>query len=588
MAQQGKPVVSTGPRMLKRIAPWFLRKTAANMPKLSNVLEEFIRNARFHGHAENINISIVRGANGAPELHITDDGDGMLQRGRLHFAYCLGNPHGDRDDTQREKYGTGSGARFSAYGLCQVIEAITVPRDAPSGAAWRTVVHLPQFIEDAGGEISEDTDWDRTRRSDTPFDPKLTHGTMFILRDFRASDPRAPFDESRMRDTSRRVTEDEVRQIVEGFVPDIAKRVAVGGRRINPPKPAGYPLWAQNPREERGLGTVSGDIRYVEDARARWCTIGGTTATVSLRTFMDDCHEHRPDLSALLPRELFDARLSGYIRIAVLEDFPTQSREHLDPSFWATEAAAGSIMFLVQVVGPTLQARLAEYAARPASEETRASLERILARLHEAQGITPGHVAGGGGTDESAGPRPEDQPLQVNRVTIRIEVAQPDGVVERGTFRITNALDGETFTWTDGGKRLIESKGDHGESATVHAVRRAGVYPVDVQSDQYPNRKRTLNVDVYTPEEPVRGSEFRLIPERTVMSVGDEKEISIRSEGPTSGPYRWSAVRVRGGQRRAVDAFLEVRTGARQVVFRRPSEPGDYVVTVTCTKTNLT
>ncbi|MDO8621675.1 MAG: ATP-binding protein, partial [bacterium] len=569
-------------RTVKRTAARFLWKSAANMASFRNVLEELLRNALFHGHAENVYVVVAADARGGKELHIIDDGDGMDRVGRFHFAFCLGNPNiGDAGaDRETDKPGTGSGARLAASGLCQVIEAITVP-SRERGKAYRTVLHLPTFIQDASGEVSVDADWTPVRREDTPFPASLSQGTMLILREFRVPDPNYPSDESRMRDTSWKVTEEGVRRDVPAALrsPDLARRVLVNGKRIQPPELVGYPLWSQRAKEAGSLGSVSGDIRYTEEAVAWPATIGGTTSTVFLRTFLEDLREHAPKLAATIPPELFNRQLVGHIRIGVLEGFPTQSREHLDPTFYGTDSAAAVVNLLVQEVAPHIRAKLAEYESRPATEQTRASAQRVLARLHQAQGIQPGRISGGDSdeTGGSGGPRPEEQPLQVNRVTVRLEMVRSGAAIDTATFRVTNPVEGETFTWNDHGQRLIAIRSANGDRVEVRAVRKPNAYPINVQSDQYPNRQRTLSVDVFKPEDRPEGDEFYVVPSKTTMFVDDEKAIAVGSEGKTSGDFRWEVFRLRSGKWLRVDGILTVSQGNRRVVVK-PKERGDYRV----------
>ncbi|MBI4142860.1 hypothetical protein HY480_03235 [Candidatus Uhrbacteria bacterium] len=544
-----------------------LFKAAANMGGLKGLFPEVIRNAFFHGVARNVFIDIRRGARDLPELVVLDDGNGMEERGRTCFGQQLGYTTAE---------GTGSGGRLSAATICQIIEAVTVPAGDPTHA-YHLTMHLPTFVVGVvnGTWVAE---WQRMPRAESAFPERLAHGTMLVFRDFRASHADAPFDEAKMRDTSALVHGEEVRRIVPLVLPpDLARRVTVDGTPVHPPEIEGFPLWAMKPKAVAGLGVVSGDIRFSAEADGRWCTIGGTTSTILMSQFLDDCRIHNPPLAKRLPKELGDRRNAGFIRIEVLERYPTQGREHLDPAFYDSADAAAVVTFLESSVCPVIRAQRAEYERQPASEETRSALVRIAARLHHVQGVAPGTVPGG----TAVVGRPEDQPIEVNRVTVRLEAVSGRDPADTGTFRILNPLPTETFTWDDVGAGVLAARA--GATMTVTAVRKAGTYAVEVRSDQHPKRKCVLHVDVMQPA-PAQPSEFLLVPMRTRVTVGDEKHVAIRSAGTTTGPYTWTVgCTGRGGPSERSRAF-DLDAGGKAITFR-PTRIGDYLVTCTDTAT---
>lgn len=530
---------------------------------LRGLLQEILRNAFLHGRAETVHVEVGVDAKGRPTLTCLDDGVGMDEIARLCWLSGIGYSQAD---------GTGSG-RLAALTLCQIIEVVTVPQGEPE-FAYRTVVNLPAFVIGTARHTWAPV-WERVPRERTVFPKNVVHGAMFTYRDFRVSDPQAPADETRMRDVSRTIRGDDIRSLVPIVLPpDLARRTLVGGTRIAVPDIDGFPLWRMSPRVYGTLGTVSGELRLAETTDGSWCTIGGTTASVPVQNFLMKFRENAPAIAAHIPAEFGERRLVGFIRIEALERYPTQSREHFDPAFYVNAHGAETAEFLATVVGPVIRAKRAEYESRPVSEATRASLARIVARLHTAQGVTPGTVADGG---DAPGGDPTAAVLQVNRVTYRLEAAAGDELADEAVFRIMNPLPGETFTWDDGRKRLIIERGEGGVSARVRAVAKPGIYVIDVRSDQYEHRQKKVNVDIRMPETPNAGpSDFRLIPMWTTVVAGEEKRIAVRSQGPTSGTYNWTIVRIDGSREHSVTGFT-VSEDTRQVSFC-PTEHGDYLV----------
>ncbi len=530
---------------------------------LRGLLQEVLRNALLHGAAEHVYVDVATDAKQRPTLVFLDDGVGMDELARLCWLSGIGYSQAN---------GTGSG-RLAALTLCQIIEVVTVPR-GEAEIAYRTVVNLPAFVIGTTRREWAAT-WERVPRERTAFPKELTHGTMFTYRDFRVSDPDAPTDETRMRDVSRTIRVHDIRSLVPVVLPpDLARCVVVGGERTTVPGVEGYLLWKQDPKVYGNLGIVSGELRLAETTDGSWCTIGGTTASVPLQNFLMKFRELAPEVAAQIPAELGERRLVGFIRMECTERHSTQSREHFAPEFYTNAHGAEVAAFLASVVGPILRAKRAEYESRPASEATRASLARIIARLHTAQGVTLGAVADGG---DVAGGDPTAAALEVNRVTYRLEAVVGDGSADTAVFRITNPLPDETFTWNDDGKHLIVALGEHGASASVRALEKPGVYVVNVQSDQYPKRQKTVAVDIRMSGKPnPKPSDFLLVPMWTTVVVGDEKRIAVRSQGDTSGAYRWTIVRTDGAGEHPVAAFT-VSEDTRQITFR-PMERGDYLV----------
>src|SRR3989338_4001453 len=194
---------------------WF--STAGNLAGLVHLLAEIIRNALNHGNAANVYVEVVE----RKVLRILDDGNGisgkssgMDARGRPRrspraaFGCWIGKSQAE---------GTGTGARLSALAMCQFLEVVTCPKDEP-GKTYHCVIHLPTFIEQLCDGTWENP-WKDVRREATPFPAELAHGTLVILRDFRASDRHDPFDEKRMRNTSAQITTEEVRRVIPMALP---------------------------------------------------------------------------------------------------------------------------------------------------------------------------------------------------------------------------------------------------------------------------------------------------------------------------------------------------------------------------------
>lgn len=542
--------------------------TASNMSGLKRVLEEIIRNstAADHGNAKSVEVHVVDGR----ELEIGDNGIGMDQASRECCAESLG---------KTTACGTGSGARLAAVTLCETMEYVTVPKDEPE-VAYRISFHLPRFVVTTVLQIRENQ-WERIPRSASGFPAQWKHGTIVRLRDFRVCNPRAPLDRERYRDTSRQVSEEEARRIIPIiFRPNIARLVTVNGRHVATPVSDGYLLWQQEPCTVRGIGTVSGEIRFTEDSEGRWCTIGGTTTTVPMQTFIDDCREHNAPLwERIRRRELRDKNLCGYILGEILEQYPTQSREHFDPSFYAAEAAQVLVDFLNEEVATAIARKRAEYESRPATEATNQSLRRLIALMHERQHITPGVITGDGGSEGEDGTR---APLKVNRVTfVLTPVREGDDVRDSATFQVLNVLPGETFSWDDHGEGILDRTmlSANGDEVTVRSVAIEARYPIDVQSDRHPARRQRLAVVVRAPEGDRGGKaeEFRLAPQQVrEMYVGEVKRIGVARIGRTSGVFTWSSVRCIGEHEDSVRAITVLQKG-REVDFRALA-PGDYVV----------
>jgi hypothetical protein len=543
--------------------PRLFFKVAANLGGLLTVLSEILRNAFFHGSAANVYIDILHEAD--PRLkaiQFLDDGVGMNVDARFSFGESLGNT---------TSTGTGNGARLSAVTLCQIMECLTVSADE-SDVAYRIVLPLPKFLIGIAEGTWEPT-WERTPRAQSGFPAELTSGTLITLRDFRASDADAPLDEDRMRNKARLVTEERVRTMVPRVLqPNLARRVIVNGGRVRPPEIDGVKLWDLRPREIPGLGVVCGDVRLAPDVEGRWCMIGGANATVPLRTFLEDASQHAPHLASRLPSLLSDRRLTGYIQLGVLEHWPTQSREHLDPAFYDDESASVVVEYLATVVCPAVQTRVDEIASQPPTEATRMGIARVAARINQAQGMEPGSVPGSG-DGEGCITLPA---LALNRVTIVLEVTSPGEEPDRSAFVVRNPLPDETFSWDDYGACLIAVRDAKGTRVEVESRSDVGVRQLTVQSDQHPERMRHVNVDIRTPRESVDGDAFLLKPMTAHIFVGDEKKISVRSQGPSSGQYRWIVERIDDDGRTVVTGLTE-RPGGRQVVFV-PDFRGDYEV----------
>lgn len=557
--------------------------TAYNQGTLADLISEIVRNAFLHGVASRVGIELKSDHDPRKmELRFYDNGRGLSARA-AYAGDVLVRP--SPQDCFRSignsshVGGGGGGARTTALTFCQIIEAITVPQDEPD-ACYCIRLHLPSLVaRSLQGQFGGV--WERVSRDNTPFPRPFDHGTLIILRDFRAANPDAPFDETKCRVTAQEVTLERIRKALAPpkFAADLLMKVELEGKRIQAPRVEGFPLWSLwPPKRIAGLGEVCGELVLSEDPEQRWCTIGGTTATLWLRTFLDDVREHAPALGRQLPIVLWDKRLAGYLRYGVLESFPTQDREHLLATFYENDACAAIVEHLASVIAPEIVAKLAQFEARPATELTQQSLERVIGRLHHAQGIAPGTVAGGTGTPGNDVLDPSTERLAVNRVTIHLEQLRDGGVPDEAMFRITNALPGETFTWDDRGDGIVAERSATGDSCTVRATAALGTFLVDAQSVQHPQRNRSLTVVVYEARKQT-GKEFLLRPTHCDMLVDDTKRVGVRSEGATSGAYVWSGHRKRGKESRPVTCFT-VLSGGRSVMFT-PTQPGDYIVVCT-------
>lgn len=536
-----------------------------NLAGIGWFLYEAIRNCFLHGKAREvvINIEKIRPTDPEPELQIIDDGLGIAQEGRWRMVR-LGY-----SDT-----GNGTGVRETAMTLAQMLEVHTVSADEPT-RAWRIRLPLVQFFL----EVQRDQfrlDWEEVPREDSRLPPGYRHGTMVILSDFRTPSSR---NVRELRGTLTQITEENIRsRIPQVFPPDEASRCTVNGKRI-PRKPfEGFLLWKEPPADKPGLGVVSGEVRLAETASGSWLLIGGTTATVPFPKFIEGMRVHNPELARGISRLFFDKRLTGIIRMGVLEQFPTRDRENLLAEFYVS-AEARMVTDELARIAERMTERLRDYEAQPRSHVTQGLIAELVARAHEAQGIKPGSAPSG--QTQAAGtpgavPTAPPPPLVVSPSRLNLEPW--DGRNERDTVTVVvkNSLPGETFSWEDPEHVGLVAKID-GVLTTIQSVRRQGVYLLIVQSRLHETRNATISVAVRPAEEPVPGPQvFSLIPMSTSVEEGQERVIRVRSEADTSGDYEWQVEpEKRDGER---IARVTVQPGGREARFVG-YESGRYVVT---------
>ncbi len=555
-----------------------------NMAGIGWFLWESGRNSIHHGSAKQVTVNLgkVRLSDAEPVLEVIDDGVGMDADGRWRFirwGYSL--------------TGNGTGVRETAMTIAQTLEVHTVTADEPT-VAWRIKLPLVQFLVDVKANQWKG-EWEKVPRSESRLPPSFSHGTMIVLSDFRAPDIHALRRVRRitareilehLRPTLSQITEENIRsRIPTGFPPDEARLFVVNGRRIQPKAIEGFLLWKEAVHEKPGLGSVSGEVRFAEGTSGNWLMIGGSTATIPLATFLNDMREPNPELAKRVRAILREKRLTGHIRLGVLDDFPTKDREHMLADFYTSASAQVAVDELDRIAGK-MEERMREYDAQPHSQLTEGLIAEFVARMHDAQGIKPQTEQSGvkrgpgtpttttsGGEDVVTGPLPR---LIVEPAQLKLEPWDGGDARDSATAIVTNPLPGEEFDWQDiEGLGLLRTA--VGNLNTVQAPRQQGIHLVVVRSRLHPTREATVQVEVRQSEDaPTAPDIFSVIPSSTTVHTGQERYVRIRSEGGTSGKYEWKVEpEMRKGERAC---RLIEQPGGREVKFVAYIE-GRYMIT---------
>lgn len=544
---------------------WFLRETG--------------RNAINHGKAQNIAVRIykVRPTDPEPILEILDDGIGMGEDARWLF-HAIG----------WSNEGNGTGARKTAVMLGQRLEVHTVHVDEPT-VAWRTVMPLLQFVIDVHMDRSAVV-WEKVSRKESRLPESHSHGTLLILSDFRAPKvqnlnklwknwpPR--LDTFEWRSTVDQITEEKAREHIahEFRRPSQARLFVVNGTRIKPRPLAGLLVWPESEAKIKrvktspGLGEISGEIRLAPTSSETWLDIGGSTTTMSMRTFLTDLRVHNQELSRQVPAVWFDKRLIGYLQIGALENsWATEDREHLVHDFYVSAEARMLVDELV-AIGGVVAEKVREIESQPQSDVAESLLAEVLATMHASQGIKPTAVSDGTregpGASGGAVPVPPPPRLMVDPSQIKLELWDGGPHRDAAIVAVRNAMPDEEFEWRDLDRAGLFEPGATGNQITVRAARRKGVYLIAVASKQYPTRERTLRVEVSTNEEvgpAPKVDEFSLIPRGTSTVVGERRLIRVRAQGTSSGQYDWQVAPATDKKERIAE--IAVRPGGREVEF---------------------
>lgn len=605
--------MTTLKRRRPQVNPLLAFRRVQDIGGISWFVKEILRNAVDHGRATSVwfDVRKMRATDTEPSLVVLDNGIGMDEAARdrcgLGFGYST--------------VSNGTGARETALSLAQFLEFQTV-YEHDSEWVWAIKIPMVQFTL----ETQQDGwrgEWKRLPRNRATFPEGMAHGTMVILSDFRTLTIRGLRDTEQaarrvaftptddhfkqvvsmlaaatqeseerirqivsVRSTASHVTEDNIRRIVpREFPPDIARLVFVGSKQVQVPAIEGFLLWKELVSEKPKLGKVSGEVRLSETGAGNWLVIGGTTATVPILNFIQGFAEHNPALAPLVPK-IFnrEKRLTGFIRMGLLEQFPTPGRMHLLSEFYTGPEARMVIDELVRIAAK-MEEKMREFERRPCSDVAEGLVMDVIARLHQVQEIRPGLASGGG---EERGTVVVDDSVDMKRLivspsSVHLEPWDRRSVRDSATLSVTNPMPGEEFDWTDQGVGLIKSSS--GSSVVLEALEQAGIFLVYVRSRSFPaHRHRTISVDVRPHRKalpvPPR-EEFCLTPMATTVLVGQERVIRIRQQGQSSGNYSWSVQTERGGKEQI--ARLEDQPGGREVKVIG-LKPGDCEVFCTDTK----
>lgn len=559
-------------RREQQLDPRLILKAAHATAGLAWFITEAGRNALVHGKAAQVRLTVgrLRPEDPEPVLEILDDGQGMDKTARTNAGQRLG----------MSSIGTnGAGLRLTASTLAQYLQFHTVTEEEPE-VVYTITLPIIQFV----CEVCAGTwrgEWERVPRNRSRFPRELRHGTLVVLYDFRAADPRDPLDTRLLRGTRAQITASNmVRHITRMFPPDQSRLFSVNGTRVQPKPYEGNLLWKQTVATRSGIGKLSGEIRLPETASAAWMLIGGTTATIPMAEFIKDFEEHNEELAAKIPPVFRDKRLTGIVRLEVLERFPTPDRAHLLSPFYTGEEGVVVVDELVRI-GDKVTAALREYDDAPHSHVTESLLAELIANLNASQGITPGSAPGDG-----PGPGPAPTPVPVLRVeppSLHLDPWKGTGKRDESQVAVQNPLPDEGFTWEVMGDPDILAQ-TAGVQVTVRAVSSVGTHLLKVSSTLHPRRTASVTVQVkhqiIIPDN--ADKTFLLVPLSTHVVVGQERRIQINKPGTTRPPYSWSVERAAGGKRGR--ARFEASSDGTYGSFLA-QDPGAYTVSCRCDKT---
>ncbi len=562
---------STSEPRTEQVSIRYVFRRAQSLAGLCKYLIEVGRNALLHDHAENISIQLRRSLKGEGALDILTNGIGMNETDRSYAGCMLG-------------YSTigsnGTGFREAALTLALRMEIHTVHRDEPD-AAWRIAIPLVTFFIEAQ-QGTWQGQWERIPRSESRIPPNQASGTLVTIADFRAASAKNPLEPSLYDSTERQFTEDNIRKhLLASFPPDRARCFTVGGVRLQPKPLDGFQLWKEPVAIKPGLGEVSGDIRLSETGAGNWLQISGTAAAIAFRDFHRQFREFNPELAAKIPAVFErERRLTGFIRLHVLEQFPTPDRMQLLSTFYTSPEALMVVDELVRI-GEKVENGLRRYEDQPRSAVTEGVIAEFIANVHRTQDLPVGKASGG--AIDTVGSDPTIEALRVLPTYILLEPWDGKGPRDRATVCVKNPMAGETFVWNDRGLGILADA--QNAVATILATANEGVHLVTVRSEQYPERERTIQVTVRRLVAALPVGTFCLAPMSTQILVGQERVIRIREQGDSTGPYEWNVEPATEQGKPVVN--ITIQSGAREVRFTA-LVPGRYAITCRDKKTRLT
>lgn len=575
--------------------PFLPLRRAQSTAGLAWFIKEAGRNSILHGQASRVDIDLKRlgATDGEPSLICLDNGLGMDEEARDLCGCEFG----------WSPVSNGIGVREAAVTVAQRLEFQTVYKSEPNIVHSITIPTV-KFIVDVNRALWKGK-WQSSARNRGELFPKeYSHGTLVILSDFRnvdfsdpgladiAQDVIGPISEEtikriKMKSTAHLISEERIRAIVAKELYDLARFFVVNGKRIDSLKLDGYPLWDQKkPVEKPGLGQVSGDIRLSESGAGNLLVIGGTTATVPITNFLAGFFAHNPDLAAKIPLVFsHEKRLTGYMRMRVLEKYPTTDRMQLLSSFYTSSEAHMVVEEMVRV-GAKIDAKIEECNSRLPSKVTKGFIDEVVARLHDAQGVhltfekkegQAGVVGGAIADEDKAAPVSR---LQVSSNLIHLEPWDGGENRDSAKVQVLNPLPGEEFEWNDRGMGLLANRS--GREAVIQAVKisggRGSVFLVDVVSKSNPaGRRTTITVDIRFKKtgKALSDDDFCLMPLATTVEVGQKRFIRVKHQGNSSGFYGWM---LKSDQAvKDVGAHIEIQSGNMGVMFSA-KRPGVYVI----------
>ncbi len=547
----------------RAVNPLMHFRRVASMAGMGWVLREGVRNSVRWGKATRVEISIGDDpAVGGLAISILDDGKGNNADGRDRFSNKLGHVNMGG--------GNGTGIRDTALTVCQVLECYTISVDEPNVVYYIRLPIVEWFLRIACDDWHGQ--WQSFSRMSerNPIPDSLKSGTLIRLSDFRRSFFDAPFDESKMVDTSKLITPERAVQAIKLHLREYVDIVRINDKPIKLGALPGYKLWKPKPVQREHLGTVSGHVNIASDPEGHRLTIGGTTSTIGFDKFLEDISEQAPDLAKRIPVVFATNRqLIGAIRIEALEPYSAQQRQCLLPDFYSMPNAQRMLDELCRIA-EVIEKGLVRYAKRTSSDVTRACIGSVAARLNKAAGVSfvsGTDSAASGGASDSSGPtsaatsesvhadtsqeegvqqsvsapaEPALEPLIVSPRSVRLEQWRGEGERDETTVSVQNPIGDETFVWNDFDSNLVSDP--YGALVTIAASRKEGTHLVTVQSKEHPSRMAHVDVNIHkleeNPEDP-GATPFKLIPETMNIVIGEERPVKVHHQGETSGDYVW-------------------------------------------------